>query len=182
MQINIKLEGIDKALKSYKPRIVHRAVKSSLNKVAKKGATTASSEIRKTYAIKKKDINRKAMSIVKARMGGASMTSEIRVIGRPLSLAMFKARQTRRGVNVTIKKGQGRTKLDHHFIARMRSGHLGVFKRLGKARLPIAEPRMISVPSMFGGDNVLPKVKDRILKEWPRVFEHELKFYLSKAR
>lgn len=52
-----------------------------------------------------------------------------------------------RGRGVTAKTPQGR--YPHAFIATMRSGHRGVFERMGKPRLKIRELRSASVAAVF---------------------------------
>jgi len=63
----------------------------------------------------------------------------IAIDGKPVSLMGYPSRQTRRGVTTSVNRGGGRTLIEHAFIARMKSGHQGVFLRQGKARLPIKE-------------------------------------------
>jgi hypothetical protein len=46
--------------------------------------------------------------------------------------------QTRKGVSVEVNRGK-RTLVQGAFLAMMRSGHVGIFRRRGKARLPIEE-------------------------------------------
>lgn len=58
--------------------------------------------------------------------------------GAPVPLVAYPARQTRKGVSVEVNRGK-RTLLKGSFIATMASGHKGVFRRTGKARLPIHE-------------------------------------------
>ncbi len=179
MDIKIELKGIEKALKTYSPKVVQNATRSALNKTIKKAGTVASREIRQSYNIKKKELDKRTMKIIRARV--SNLTAEIYVMGRPLSLAKFGARQTKQGVTLKTKKGGRRILKRHHFLATMKSGHRGVYKQLRKTPLPIAEPRMISVHSMFGGKKVMPKVERTINENWERVFTHELKYYMDKA-
>ena len=53
-------------------------------------------------------------------------------------MAEYPYRQGRRGVSVTINKGK-RVLVKGAFASIMRSGHEGIFRRKGKARLPIHE-------------------------------------------
>jgi hypothetical protein len=59
------------------------------------------------------------------------------VSSKPVPLIEYAARQTKPGV--TYRGPQGRRLLRGSFIARMRSGHVGVFKRRTRKRLPIFE-------------------------------------------
>jgi hypothetical protein len=97
------------------------------------------------------------LSVKEAKAGyivvkSSPQTLESRVIvkGKPVPLMAFKPRQTKKGVTVTIKKGH-RTMLRSAFIAQMPGGHIGVFKRVGRKRLPIRERNVVSYPVMVRG-------------------------------
>lgn len=60
------------------------------------------------------------------------------VSGEPVPLVAYPHRQTKRGVSVEVNQGK-RTVVAGSFVATMKSGHKGVFKRVGAARLPIRE-------------------------------------------
>lgn len=62
------------------------------------------------------------------------------VSGKPVPLVAYPHRQTRKGVSVEVNRGK-RTLVKGAFVATMKSGHKGVFRRRGKARLPIEELR-----------------------------------------
>jgi len=57
----------------------------------------------------------------------------LRVSGRPMPVAAYPHRQVRAGVSVQIKAGS-RAVIRHAFVATMKSGHEGVFKRTGRFR------------------------------------------------
>lgn len=89
------------------------------------------------------------------------------------------------GIAVQILKGGKTTMLPSAFFARVNAGyhgfHIGAFNRKGKARLPIAEKRLISIPSMFNQAPVMAEVQRVIDEKWSYIFVHELNFYLDKA-
>lgn len=70
--------------------------------------------------------------------GAASMEWAIEVSGEPVPLVAYPHRQTKKGVIVEVNRGK-RTLLAGSFKATMKSGHKGIFKRKGTARLPIKE-------------------------------------------
>jgi hypothetical protein len=96
---------------------------------------------------------------------------------------MLKAGPLPQGVKVQIKRGQ-QTILKSAFLARVKAGgqgqHIGVFNRYGKARLPILEKKLISIPSMFGQAPVMSEVQRLINEKWESIFRHELTFYMNK--
>jgi hypothetical protein len=75
-----------------------------------------------------------------------------------------------------VQYGPGGKLIPGSFVARMKSGHVGVFKRLGKARLPIAELFGPSVAWVFGSRKVQNTLKsvvdDRLPKEVDKALEH----------
>jgi len=60
------------------------------------------------------------------------------VSGKAVPLAAYPHRQGKRGVSVAVNKG-ARKVIPSAFVARMKSGHVGIFRRTTKARLPIEE-------------------------------------------
>lgn len=70
----------------------------------------------------------------------ASMTWAVEVSGDPVPLIAYPHRAVSRGVSVEVNRGK-RTLIPGAFVAAMRSGHEGIFKRRGRARLPIDELR-----------------------------------------
>jgi hypothetical protein len=95
----------------------------------------ASKRIRTRKRIKPSYIKR---AIALLRPKGSTPEWSVKVSGEPVPLVAYPHRQTKRGVSVEVNRGK-RTIVRGSFVATMRSGHKGVFKRSGKARLPIKE-------------------------------------------
>jgi hypothetical protein len=139
---------------------VEKAVSGAINKTLSKGKTTVKREIRKIYEIKAKDI---PVSLTKAHPG--SQQGEIRVEDGMLALIQFKVRPRtvmrkggrRRIIQATVRRGKGGA-IPHGFIGQMASGHVGVFTRVGKTRLPIGERLSIGSPIMASQPSVGPQV------------------------
>jgi hypothetical protein len=68
--------------------------------------------------------------------------------GKEIPLAKYPARQTKRGVSVLVNKGK-RKLVRGAFLATMKSGHTGVFRREGKQRLPIKHALSSRVSDVF---------------------------------
>ena len=146
-------------------RALRRTIKKAETQVVRRAAKDAGTLVRDA---------RKAVVYVNA--GGDHATMLMRAGWVPL-YAMGGARQTKSGVTVR--------RWGHHkgaFIARMRSGHVGVFARDGRGRLPISEK--------WGANPVAPIHRDEdvyraILEEVvmdnlaPRVV-HEIGYLLGK--
>ena len=124
-----------------------RKVKPVLKKASKRAAVSTRKRImdivRSKYAIKASDLRG---GLVRMRQVG--LGARVDISGRPLSAMLFRPRQVSTGVALTIESGQ-RTTIRSAFIAVMPSGHEGIFKRVGKARLPIRELLGPSVPTML---------------------------------
>lgn len=70
----------------------------------------------------------------------ASMSWALDVSGEAVPLIAYPARQVKKGVSVEVNRGK-RTIIKGAFVATMKSGHKGVFRRRGTTRLPIEELR-----------------------------------------
>ena len=99
---------------------------------------------------------------------------------RSVPVMRFKPRQTRAGVSVRIKKSQGRKLIKSAFIAEMKTGHEGVFYRLGKKRLPIEEAKTTAVEEM--AMDVVPKIQAFATNKLHTVFQSQLDYELSKRK
>lgn len=124
-------------------------------------------------------------------------TASITVKGAGFPLYLFNPRQVRGkggGVRVTLK---GRTFLiPHAFIARMKSGHVGIFARgayggkgkqsftgeafgrfqFGKRRYSINELFTFSAPGAFSHPEVTQAMNDRVEEQYGKVINAEIRF------
>lgn len=180
------------------PRQTGKAIASALNRVSAMGKTKASSQIRSRYRIKKGDLD-KRMGTTKAswKHQKASIYSH----GVPIPVHLFKPRQTKKGVRVTIL-GKSNT-IPHAFMATMRSGHRGVFarghytasgfefrhkrkrdqmNRTRKNDLPITQLTTISQGPMFSHPTVIQPVISRVEDMLGIRIEHELNAILAGYR
>jgi len=121
-------------------------LKAALRRALRKAGATAlrdmkaeaSKRIRARKRIKPRYIHR-ALTLRRARGSDiASMEWAVDVSGEPVPLVAYPHRQTKKGVSVEVNKGK-RTLVRGSFVASMKSGHVGVFRRRGEARLPIRE-------------------------------------------
>lgn len=123
-------------------------LKAALKRALRKAGATAlrdmrseaSKRIRARKRIRPRYITR---AITLRRAGGgdiSAMSWAVNVSGEPVPLVAYPHRQTRKGVTVEVNRGK-RTLIPGAFVARMKSGHSGVFRRRGRARLPIDELR-----------------------------------------
>jgi hypothetical protein len=148
----------------------------ALNRTADGLKTDAGRKIRERYSVTLKALS-PAFSIRRATT--ADLVARVSASGRPLPLIGFAARQNKRGVSVAVRKGSRKT-LAHAFIARMPSGHVGVFMRRGKARLHIDEKFSVSVPGMFGAKEVQAALEGLVRARFDKEMDHNIQFMVSR--
>lgn len=189
--LDIQLEGYDEALALFGSKKIDQAQGRALNLAARKGRTFAGQLIRKRWNIKAKDVNRRLTAVAEARPG--RLKTEIVARSRPFSLAYFGAKhyrgttvQTRTigrrlkrasgrsGVYVQIFRGGPQAHLPHAFMSGLKSGHVGVFERMGKSRLPIRERYTITLASMLGQEEVSDPVFELVGRTWEDEFIRQL--------
>lgn len=168
----IQFAQLEKTLKAY-PRGIAKVTTRALNKVATSSRQEISVEVRKHLNIKAGELKKRNITLRKASYRRQSATIGIR--GSRIPLEKLSARQTKKGVTYKIGKVGPRKLAQRAFIATMKSGHRGVFKRVAimnqdtpnkdqvwfmppwspsfdesqSKRLPITELKGPSVPQVF---------------------------------
>lgn len=186
MQIDVR-DNIDQVLASmhsYRQDVVEKAVVAALNRCVQMARTDASRELRaEGYAIKARAI-KAAASVRKAATG--HLVAVLSISRKPIALIEFAARQTNTGVSVKVHKA--RKVIRHAFIAKMPSGHLGVYMRKDGSRhvyrrqagkvvssqLPIRELYGPSVGGMYGNARVQAAMARSIAANFERRLRHEM--------
>lgn len=168
MNITVKLDTKEVArLMKDAPNIARKTASRTLNRTADKARVAASRTVREKYNIKAEDLNK---SVKTTKSSVSRLETILTIIGKPVALMAFAARQTLKGVTYKILKSGGRIRLPHAFIATMKSGHTGVFERKGDKRLPISERKFITMPSVWNSKAVMSVVErvvnTEIVKEW----------------
>lgn len=120
------------------PKAIQRAAARALNKAMTSTRAEASRRVREELSLKAGDI-KKELTVEKAKAGDGlrNMRSTLVVSNRPVDLHKFGARarkvKSTRGprIGVTVKVKDVRKLVVGGFIAKMRSGKVGIFKRDG---------------------------------------------------
>jgi hypothetical protein len=107
------------------------------------------------------------------------MAWAVRVSGEPVPLVAYPHRQTKQGVTVEVNRGK-RTLVKGSFVATMQSGHEGIFRRRGKARLPIEELRGSRPVDALLHEGEAQGVADRGSKSFGATFNRVLPLELGK--
>ena len=126
------------------PGSFKRAAVRALRKAGATALRDMRSDARKRISARKR-IGAKYISraITLRRASGtdiAGMSWAVNVSGEPVPLVAYPYRQTKQGVSVEVNRGK-RMLLKGAFVATLKSGHVGIFRRKGKTRLPIEELR-----------------------------------------
>lgn len=204
--MRVDLKGYEGAVGRFGEKPVQKAALRTLKRVTGSAVSTASSEIRQVYNVKKSDLDPR-MKVQPPRFN--NLVAVITIGGKGMSLSFFGAKQVtagaivtrskgqlsskaqfvgptrgrrkalQTGVTVQVLKGKGATPLKSAFMAKMKSGHIGVMRRLGKKRLPINEKQVISLASMIQNANVQPAVLGKVQESWDKTFAQELNYQLN---
>jgi hypothetical protein len=84
---------------------------------------------------------------------------------------------------VEVYKGKGQKLNDGSFVQKMPSGHISVFRRIGKERLPIKEVMGPSVAGIFkANENIHEAVWNKIFETYEKRVIHELQWILDNRK
>jgi len=168
-----------------KADIADKATVRALNKTAAQVKTNAARQIRDVgYQLKVGTIKR-ALTINKASAG--KLTATVIASGRPIPLMQYGARQTAKGVSVSVLNG--RKVIQQAFIATMPSGHTGVFIRTGNTHkkvvkrgrvqwsgLPIKELFGPSVPNGLANESVQQALQQLVEEKFPQILQQQIDY------
>ena len=176
--------------KTLPQNLTDKAMVRALNRTAITVRAEASRRIRERYNLKSR-VLKDQIRIRNATK--AELHAVVQASGRPIPLVEFDARRGAAGA--TVRVGRTRKTVSHAFIATMKSGHRGVFLRVEKgsrkyrstrvnksgADLPVAELFGPSLPQAFTSKQVMSAIVAAARTRFPKAFEQEARFYLSKA-
>jgi hypothetical protein len=122
------------------PRAVPRVFRRAIGRTVDMAATDLKRRVGAQITAKKGEIA-KSIGKKKSTFSGSIGAKEL---GLGL-LAFPGTKQTKHGVTYRLSRTAGRKRIEHGFIAAMKSGHRGVFQRGRETRLPIHEARGPSI-------------------------------------
>jgi len=199
-----------------KEGIPKRIIRRALNRTGRSARAMVSREVRKIYNIRKKDFD-KYLKFVPAQNNEVAALhikgqriplyhfisknslicpldrNKMPVIQRRTKKGVVKVRSCWRPVKVKVKREGGwKTLRKNAFVARMKSGHIGIFRRMPdwkhklvseKPRkyhgLPIAELTTVSAVQMAENVHVLKKIDDFVREKLTKELLHEIEFQLG---
>lgn len=167
-------------------RIGPKAAASALNRAASSAKTAAGRKVRERYTIKAKDVNAAFKIVTKPSAG--SLEAVLRAKTGSLPLINFQTKpsappgkkQPRGGVKVGVLKGQ-RKSLEHAFVAKVGAGgHVGVFERSTRRRLPIKELFGPPIPEMLNAEEVRKDLEQTFSDTFEQRINHEMDRHLAR--
>lgn len=157
------------------------AIARALNRSADSGKVAMAREMSRDLGMKVSDV-RDQVTVVPAHT--QKLVAQLMTSGKRIPLIKFGAKgpmpSRGRGKGVTYRIGRARRTLPNAFLARMRSGHVGVFQRSGPARLPIHEKFGPSLPQVFRKFKLvgLARMREQLVKN----LQHEFRFATLKGK
>lgn len=156
---------------------VRKSVYSALNRVSQRLKTESGRKARETYIVKSKDVTQQ---VVLRRGSVSNLSSELRWKGGSIPIIKFRTNpksvggKRPRALKAAIKRAGGNKKVDGAFLARMSSGHVGVFRRSARRRLPVEELYGPAVPVMLNNPEITEHLERVAIEEMDKRLEHEL--------
>lgn len=193
------------------PGGLDKAIKSAMSRSLSHLRTNSTKEIRKVYAISaaalRTEVNIKTKytyhpgagisgyvlfsghKIPLYRYDGTSPVQPTQDIGKTINaLINGQWRQTHPGIAATghQKVNTSPTRFENAFVARMKSGHAGIFERTGGATSTgndaLQELMGSSVPQMVGNEDVQQALMDETMKKFDERLEHEINAIINGWR
>jgi len=120
-----------------------------------------------------------------ASQAGIPRTASAKTAAAERRLKAKGAYPGRKRASVRVRKQTGRATLKHAFVARMKSGHTGIFERTSergeKGKEKIRELFSVGVSFMFA--KRAPVILERMMKDRGiEMFRHELAFYMGRIQ
>jgi hypothetical protein len=111
------------------------------------------------------------------------MVWRMKVSGKPVPLSAFPHIDTRKqGVLVRVNVGGSTKRLPGAFVATLRSGHEGIFKRRGKARLPIDELFSSRISDTMKDEAIILHVQGVAFNRMQTAYQRGLERELGKLK
>ena len=158
-----------------------KALRAALSRGSQTAKAEATRQVKKRYALKAGDIRGSGKVFFKSP-GTGNLIGELRFAGNRIPLYKFDVNpKTPAGINgfKSIVKGHGRkdtspAAFESAFIARMKSGHVGVFERETDKELPIRQIMGLSVPEMVGAYESREAIMEKATETIEKRLEHEI--------
>ncbi|MBQ9365772.1 MAG: phage tail protein [Schwartzia sp.] len=172
------------------PGAVNKASKTAIRTTIKGMKKESAQKVRERYTIKAS----KVTNTIRTSTGDGGLTARLTSKGRVNDLSYFihkpksvpkRRPPTGKYLYSQVVKGEGGT-IAHAFLARMQSGHVGVFQRAGHgssmSSLPIQKLSGPSTPQMLGSPNIKEFIEKRLRERFEKNLSHEVNAFLMGYR
>lgn len=159
------------------------AMRKSLNRAITGVKMDAAREAGKAYNIKPADVKK---TFRKSNASGARLKATATFSGQRIPLYRFgaqPARPTKRRpkAGVTVQVKATRKVVRGGFVAKMKSGHVSLYKRSAAHRLPIRQLDGPAVPQMLNNLGVREKLQGAAAARFSRNLDHEMNYLIQKG-
>lgn len=169
-RVNLILSGVPKGAEKAITSVIRRANSTVRTEVVR--------GISSVYAISRQNVRAETTIHVRTRKTDGGVIGTVSFAGYKIPLYRFNVSPTipvqRATVSAAVLKDNGQTPFVHAFIAKMRSGHTGMFERDGTKRLPITEFMGPSTAQMAGNSVILEQVEEKAQTVVNKRIEHEI--------
>lgn len=183
IDITVDQMNMAKLMLGHIPGAMPKALANAINRSAEGARTDAATKAKEEYTITAGRV-RETISISKAST--SNLNAVVTSRGRPRALSYYKIRPgkaTKRrpadGVYAQVKRSGGGT-IAKSFVAKMSSGHVGVFNRTGTSRFPIVQRHGPSVAQMLESKSVSQYVDAGANRRLDDRLSHEINRLLAR--
>jgi hypothetical protein len=179
ISVQFNLQDVQSMLCKLQKQVLPLATSRALNKTSQAAKSAAVKLIAKDMSVKQKDI-RSSITLLKATR--IKLQAIVQARGQRLPIIKLDPHATQTNIGVTYKGQNGQRKqIAGAFIATMKTGHRGVYKRApGAKRLPIMELHGPSIPHVFCQAKITQALEETVNTRWPVIFQHEVEFELQR--
>lgn len=195
MIIDVKLEGLDKALASLRPDLYQKAIRKTINDLMTRSSNSAKRKVRERYNIKAKQLNR----YIKVRKAsGNNLEAKLSAMSRDASLFHFinkgsisssitaKKRRGRRPVKIKVLKKGGTHALRHAFVMIGKSGNIGIFERVVGKKSSTGKDKIRRLnttgPAKMFDKAGVPEMQKYVDDNTARIFQQNFNYYIGKVK
>jgi hypothetical protein len=155
IDINARVLGdqeLAQALAKLSSQDIPKAIRAGVRDAARAGRTTLAKSIGQRYSL---TAGRIKQDVPTARIAANGQTAVITTSRKPITAMQFKPKQTRKGLSMSIYRGQ-RTIVRSGFLAKGKP-----FKRRGKERYPLDVIHGPSIHAIYTGGKWSPALQAR---------------------
>ncbi|MEX3625838.1 phage tail protein [Viridibacillus arvi] len=175
--ITIRPERMDQLQRIFEntPQQVPIVASRAINRAILSARTHTARKVREVYKVKHGDI----ISTIRIKKAyGGDLHADMRSKDSPMPLMKFKPSQNRRGLRVSVKKGNSKQVRGGFIISPAQGGANAFIRKTGK-RLPVKGLYGPSIPQMIGNENIVDSTADKAQEDLEIRLDHELSRLMS---